>query len=444
MTRYAQRRLYPEVTGRSRFLPTSMTLSNFNLSVYLTCLTFFVLQNLIVVKCKLAYYVIMGLWVECIDLISPAQDSCLLTNNGNGLPFFHGYSGAAGRPERRIFHQHQAIIPSYRFSCYGNITEWGVDLNPAEIEANFDFELQVWRPSPTVNETGCYSLVDNFIVRSTSIPPLPESEHVARVTPLPQDQLQFQPGDVLGFYVESHGTTTDENNGVVLLNNASYTSELAWHARITALTSQSGSCPYPVGTSGVLNILTRAAPVISISVTTYSCSSPSTCTAPRPSPPPSQPRTPLEPRPPPNNSGPPPFLPQPQPLPSPAYIPSAEFGGQSCISPALMAEILVPLVFFFGVIILIAVSVIIALYFRIRKLHNATVPVSKLEIFRTSGASTKQKFTQNREEYDLPKVDCTQLIQPRQNVAYAIPTGTMERKGTLNNPINHRQVIVKW
>ena len=125
----------------------------------------------------------------------------------------------------------------------------------------------MWRPSPTVNETGCYSLVNKYAVTSTSLPA------TDRVTPLPQNQLQFQPGDVLGFYVESHGTSSDNDNGVVLLNNSNHTSELVWFASIdmTAQISRSGSCPYPVGTNGVLHLSTHAAPVISISVTSYSC-----------------------------------------------------------------------------------------------------------------------------------------------------------------------------
>ena len=197
-----------------------------------------------------------------------------MTNNAEGLPFFQGYSGSAARPERRIHHQNQAIIPSYRFNCCGKITAWGVDLSPAEANVTFDFELQVWRPSPTANETsGCYSLIDNFIVRSTSLPTQPESENVARVTPSPQDQLQFQPGDILGFYVESQGTDSNNDNGVVLLDSANYTRELVWYASITSRSSQSDSCPYPIGTGGVLSLSTRAAPVISISISTHS----STC-----------------------------------------------------------------------------------------------------------------------------------------------------------------------
>ena len=209
---------------------------------------------------------------------SDVVQNCLNTNNSNGLPMFQGYTG---EPGRRIHHQHQAIITSYKFNCCGNITEWGVDVNPLSYGSyiiTFDFDFQVWRPSPTVNETGCYSLVDNFMATSISIPSSPASEHVARVAPSPPYQLLFHPGDVLGFYVESHGegswTGGDDNNGVVVLNDSSHTSELVWHGRITSLTSQSHSCPYPVGTSGVLNLSTHAAPVISINITTNSESCP--------------------------------------------------------------------------------------------------------------------------------------------------------------------------
>ena len=123
------------------------------------------------------------------------------------------------------------------------------------------------------------------MVRSISIPTSPVNEHVVRVTPLPQDQLQFQPGDVLGFYVESHGLS-NEDNGVVLLNNGSHSSELVWFASIdiVAQPPQSGSCPYPVGINGVLRSSTHAAPVISISMTVYSCSTSTNLPHPSPTP----------------------------------------------------------------------------------------------------------------------------------------------------------------
>ena len=148
-----------------------------------------------------------------------------------------------------------------------------MDLNPDTEGGTFDFIFQVWRPSPSVNITGCYSLVDDFISSSISITP---SEPVARVVPSPQDQLQFEPGDVLGFYVERHGGESSDNDGVVVLIDSSHSSELIWHGSVDIMAVQpsqsQGSCPYPVGTNGVLNSLTHAAPVISVSLITTACS----------------------------------------------------------------------------------------------------------------------------------------------------------------------------
>jgi hypothetical protein len=108
--------------------------------------------------------------------------------------------------------------------------------------------------------TGCYSLVGNNRFTSILL-----SDGVAQVTPSPQDYIQFRPGDVLGFYVEE---ARDDDDGVVILTSpSSFTSELVWYASIapTMATSQNGDCPYSVGSNGVLNTLTRAAPVILIS-----------------------------------------------------------------------------------------------------------------------------------------------------------------------------------
>ena len=129
----------------------------------------------------------------------------------------------------------------------------------------YTLDFQVWRPSPTVDDStgiGCYSLVGN-----NSFTSIPLSGDVARVTPSPQDYIQFRPGDVLGFYVEETRDDNDNDGVVVLTEPSSFTSELVWYASIapTMATSQNGDCPYSVGSNGVLNTLTRAAPVISIS-----------------------------------------------------------------------------------------------------------------------------------------------------------------------------------
>ena len=187
----------------------------------------------------------------------------LQTGNGIGLPDFINYRGIAN--DNRLPLHTQGIIYTYSFNSCGNITEWGADLH--QDRPGYTLDFQVWRPSPTVDDstgTGCSSLVGNNRFTSISL-----SGGVAIVTPSPQDYIQFQPNDVLGFYVESASirASTDNPNGLVLQTSPSrFTSELMWLASIapSVATSQSGSCPYSVGINGLINTPTRAAPVISI------------------------------------------------------------------------------------------------------------------------------------------------------------------------------------
>ena len=184
--------------------------------------------------------------------------NCLQTGNTNGLPSFQDYRGGG------VSRHNKAIITSYKFVCdqmCGNITEWEVDVHPGGggHQNTYTLDLQVWRPSPTVNDstgTGQYSLVGNNRFTSISL-----SDQVAIVTPSPQDYILFQPGDVLGFYVAE---ARAGNDGVVVLTNpSSFTSEVVWYTSIDPANATSQSV-YSVGSSGDLDSSTRAAPVISI------------------------------------------------------------------------------------------------------------------------------------------------------------------------------------
>lgn len=266
--------------------------------------------------------------------------------------------------------------------CCGNITEWGVDLSPFQENATFDFDFQVWRPSLTVDETGCYSLVNKFIATSLSLPDLPASDHVAKVTPLPQDQLQFQPGDVLGFYVVSHDTKSDGDNGVVLLSNGSHARELVWYASIdaTAQPSQSGSCPYPVGINRVLDSLTRAAPVISVSLATYCCSHTTTVAAQL----------------------------------KPTMMSRPTSTGRSQVSTTLLLGIAVPLIALFGVVNIVIVIVVMVLCRKVRKLYSAVDSMPAKSTHRPN------KVSQRTEDiYDLP--DVRSAVRLITNVSYDTP-----------------------
>ena len=144
--------------------------------------------------------------------------------------------------------------------------EWGVDVHPVtgSVPVVYSLDFQVWRPSPTVDDstgTGCYSLVGNN--RFTSIP---VNTPTFILSPSPEAYIEFLPGDVVGFYIEE---ARDNNfDGVVLLDRENFTSELVWYASIapTMATSQNGDCPYSVGSSGVLDTSVRAAPVISVNI----------------------------------------------------------------------------------------------------------------------------------------------------------------------------------
>ena len=124
-------------------------------------------------------------------------------------------------------------------------------------DEEYTLNFQVWRPSPTVGQIGGgdYSLVGNNRFTSISL-----TDGVAEsLLPSPSDYILFQPGDVLGFYVEDVKEDMNTNRGVAVLTTDSYTNELVWYAS----TSQTVTgCPISVGD---LSMILRGAPVISIS-----------------------------------------------------------------------------------------------------------------------------------------------------------------------------------
>ena len=162
-----------------------------------------------------------------------------------------------------IPHHRQAIITSYKFDCYGNITEWRLATR-GYYDTIASLQFQVWRPSPLVEINGCYSLVGSN--RFTTVP---QNHGIVTVTPLPEDRVEFIPGDVLGFYVE--GSQRDEA-GVIVLSDFSergdkgYETEEAWYGTVPdIIINLNPNCLFSVGPDGHLNTFKHAAPVISVS-----------------------------------------------------------------------------------------------------------------------------------------------------------------------------------
>ena len=128
----------------------------------------------------------------------------------------------------------------------------------------YTLDFQVWRPFPTLDDStgiGCYSLVGNNTFTSVS-----PNNGLVTVTPSSsQYYINFQPGDVLGFYVKD---AKEYDYGIVVRSESD---EVVWHASIDPneieTTRLKEGCPYPWPTeSDELSIvLTHAAPIISIS-----------------------------------------------------------------------------------------------------------------------------------------------------------------------------------
>ena len=92
---------------------------------------------------------------------------------------------------------YQAIVPSYRFNCSGNITEWTITVTQRD---KYNLDLQVWRPSPTGDDTRRYVLIgqNSFNRHIPHWLPKNSSKLLGEIqaTPRPEDQLQIEPGDM--------------------------------------------------------------------------------------------------------------------------------------------------------------------------------------------------------------------------------------------------------
>ena len=183
--------------------------------------------------------------------ICPYTEQCLQQDEGRQLPDFKDMASNGAS----IYRRHQAIIPTYKFECCGNITEWGVDVHPSN-DRIYALHLQVWRPSPTVDDstgTGVYHLVGDNRFSSISI-----GNGVARVTPSVGDRIQFSSGDVLGFYLAN---AQNNRRRVIAVTTGTFTSHTVWHASVAP---PNESTEFSAGSNGTLNTLLNGAPVLSI------------------------------------------------------------------------------------------------------------------------------------------------------------------------------------
>ena len=156
----------------------------------------------------------------------------------------------------------QAIITTYKFYCdCVNITSWETYVQPGGGKhagtMAYDITFQVWRPSPTVNDSGCYSLVGENVFTSFSF----IEGGTVQLSPPSSSIITAQSGDVVGYYTNSR---RGKKQGIQLESD---TQNIIWYqtSGSNGLSPLSNSdCPYPVGSESgrILASSTNAAPML--------------------------------------------------------------------------------------------------------------------------------------------------------------------------------------
>ena len=163
------------------------------------------------------------------------QQQCSVDN----LPEF-GDTDGRDTPDTDRF---QAIVPAYRFQCAGRVTEWRACVQPGgSAREQYYIQFQVWRPTDI---GGCYKLVDYNIpmdekadyssnrqqdddsneeesdsedhgIEGFLSPPGDKNDPLDHCVVLPVEesqQIEVQPGDIVGYYVDHFRDGDDRTDG---------------------------------------------------------------------------------------------------------------------------------------------------------------------------------------------------------------------------------------
>ncbi len=162
----------------------------------------------------------------------------------------------------------QAIITSYQFNCCGEITEWRAFVEGSG-GGHFDnqpytISFQVWRPSSPspVDTDGCYTLhgSNNFPNIPLADPDTADRGIVTGVVLPESERIEVQPGDVVGFYLESSRSDSD---GIIY--DEYREDESVWYTT-GQFTGGGLTCPFPVGQGRTLSSFVESAPLITATV----------------------------------------------------------------------------------------------------------------------------------------------------------------------------------
>ena len=185
------------------------------------------------------------------------------------LPIFGDRRGDAeylGRPgDDRL----QAIVPAYTFNCTGRVTEWRACVQQGDGGGRYYIQFQVWRPTGV---PGCYTLV------GYNTPPVNQLLRPAglcvQLLATEGEQIQFQPDDVVGYYVNwfDRNGRDRSGGGIQVISDSAVTiynvinvppSGFQTQYAIPALSSSALPCESP---SMVLSDSADGAPIINLNI----------------------------------------------------------------------------------------------------------------------------------------------------------------------------------
>ena len=114
---------------------------------------------------------------------------------------------------------------------------------------------------------GCYAMQGTNHFSPISLADYATADRgIVTGVPLESERIEVQPGDVVGFYLESSRFTNGIQFARDVDNTSPYTDETVWFATGSLTPRPEATCMYPVGTSGLLNSSTNLAPLITATV----------------------------------------------------------------------------------------------------------------------------------------------------------------------------------
>ena len=175
------------------------------------------------------------------------------SEGGDSLPSFSDPERDGPRIEVNPI---QVIIKSYQFHCCGKVGGWAAYVEPGggkHDDGVYNIKFQIWRPMGG----------NNYVkIGENSFPGvrLESASEINEEVQSSSEQLHFQPGDVIGYYLDQN--SQNPNGGLQF--DMDFDREELWYT--TGNSDLQNECRLDISSGGDLNLSTTLGPIISVSL----------------------------------------------------------------------------------------------------------------------------------------------------------------------------------